>query len=165
MPCDMLTTLSYPLIKPSVEPPRWDQRVFSSLRTFPRTTTTTTSASTVSPLRRAKESGWKPIAFHCRMVTISRYKLTHTCKYTTQFFQTRGKQIPKCIIYNSHNTHAGLQSSARSCLYAKLCALTCVCWDRLLLVRAIFTLHSSNNCIMDKAVVIKSVIVVVAGGF
>lgn len=76
-------------------------------------------------------------------------------------FPNKWQQIPKCIIYDSHNAHTGLQSSARSCLYAKLCALTCVCWDRLLLIRAFFTLHSSSNCIMDTEVAIKSVIVVV----
>lgn len=80
-------------------------------------------------------------------------------------FPNKSNQIPKCIIYNSHNTHIGLQSSARSCLYAKLCVLTSVCWDRLLLIRAIFTWYSSNNCIMDKEVVITSVIVVVPRGF
>lgn len=88
----------------------------------------------------------------------------HMQIYST-ILPNKRKQIPKCIIYNSYNTHTGLQSSARSCLYAKLCAVTCVCWDRLLLVRAIFTLRSSSNCIMDKEGVIKSVIVVVPCGF
>lgn len=69
--------LKIPLLNPcaislqlSVEPPHKAQKVFCSLLTSPPTTITTTSASTASPRKRAKESGWRLRASLCKTETI-----------------------------------------------------------------------------------------------